>query len=269
MAEESNYSWLANMFANLEDPEEDFFSVFGTPEQMDLYSAAVSDDDLLIAAYQFEQAGSLDPIALEATATLEAAASNPYGLPLSVDRLLEIAEEYPALTITGDLLASDQTDLTDAINLSGTPGFKDNAKTIITAADNQGVDLMSAATNPANSTYIDRLAALTATLNTGFDESTFDEGAYISPMATSTFDLDGEPVAGAFGTPDGPTLEELTKEVIEGIKAEDGLTKATTQEQAEKTLGGGEATAATTATVSEAVRKAAMTGEAKGFNTLV
>lgn len=271
MAEVSNYSWLAQAFANLEDPEEDFFSVFGTPEQMDLYSAAITDDEILTAAWQFQQAGShnsTDDLNL-ALGTTELMLNNPHGQPLPLERLLQIAEEYPAITVSGDLLSNDQTTITEAIELSNTDSFADNINTITSEADNQNIDLIGAAITPETSTFADRLAALAATLPSAKEggEELFDEGAYISPMATSTFELDGEPVAGAFGTPDNMGL--TYQEVLEGIKAEQDVNAAKAQEQAEKTLGGGEATAATTTNVLEAVRKAEMTGVKKGFNTLL
>lgn len=271
MAEVSNYNWLAQAFANIEDPEEDFFSIFGTPEQMDLYSAAVTDDEILTAAWQFQQAGShnsTDDFNL-ALGTTELMLDNPHGEPLPLERLLQIAEEYPSITVSGDLLSNDQTTITEAIELSNTNSFADNINTITAEADNQNIDLIGAAITPETSTFADRLAALAATLPSAKEggEELFDEGAYISPMATSTFELDGEPVAGAVGTPDN--MGFTYQEVLEGIKAEQDVNTAKAQEQAEKTLGGGEATTATTTNVLEAVRKAEMTGVKKGFNTLL
>ena len=236
MAEVSNYSWLAQAFANLEDPEEDFFSVFGTPEQMDLYSAAITDDEILTAAWQFQQAGSHNSTdefydALGATENL--ILQNPHGQPLPLERLLQIAEEYPAITVSGDLLSNDQTTITEAIELSNTDSFADNIGTIIEDANNQDIDLISAATTPETSTFAERLAALAATLPSAKEggEELFDEGAYISPMATSTFELDGEPVAGAFGTPDDMGFSY--QEVLSAIKAENELAKTTAQANAE------------------------------------
>ena len=120
----SKYSWLSQAFGNVnntmgtDDYLADMYSVL-TPEEQDLYAAVASDNDLLIAAVQFEQAGSLDPIALETVSGM----FTIYGQGLNVEQLQQIAAEYPALTVTGDLLAEDQTDIVDAVELSNTPDF--------------------------------------------------------------------------------------------------------------------------------------------------
>ena len=222
-----------------------------TPEEQDLYAAVASDNDLLIAAVQFEQAGSLDPIALETVSGM----FTIYGQGLNVEQLQQIAAEYPALTVTGDLLAEDQTDIVDAVELSNTPDFTNSVSTITKEAENQNVDFIGSAIKPENSDLVNTLINLLPTISDTriYDEETFDEGAYISPMATSTFTLGGEGVASAF---------------ISDMKNKDELQK--TEDQAAKEIAVGGTVTDATATALTGLQKAAEGfRDYKGYNTLL
>ena len=222
-----------------------------TPEEQDLYAAVASDNDLLIAAVQFEQAGSLDPIALETVSGM----FTIYGQGLNVQQLQQIAAEYPALTVTGDLLAEDQTDIVDAVELSNTPDFTNSVSTITKEAENQNVDFIGSAIKPENSDLVNTLINLLPTISDTriYDEETFDEGAYISPMATSTFTLGGEGVASAF---------------ISDMKNKDELQK--TEDQAAKEIAVGGTVTNATATALTGLQKAAEGfRDYKGYNTLL
>ena len=228
----------------------DMYSVL-TPEEQDLYAAVASDNDLLIAAVQFEQAGSLDPIALETVSGM----FTIYGQGLNVEQLQQIAAEYPALTVTGDLLAEDQTDIVDAVELSNTPDFTNSVSTITKEAENQNVDFIGSAIKPENSDLVNTLINLLPTISDTriYDEETFDEGAYISPMATSTFTLGGEGVASAF---------------ISDMKNKDELQK--TEDQAAKEIAVGGTVTNATATALTGLQKAAEGfRDYKGYNTLL
>ena len=222
-----------------------------TPEEQDLYAAVASDNDLLIAAVQFEQAGSLDPIALETVSGM----FTIYGQGLNVEQLQQIAAEYPALTVTGDLLAEDQTDIVDAVELSNTSDFSNAVNTITEEAENQNVDFIGSAIKPENSDLVNTLINLLPTISDTriYDEETFDEGAYISPMATSTFTLGGEGVASAF---------------ISDMKNKDELQK--TEDQAAKEIAVGGTVTNATATALTGLQKAAEGfRDYKGYNTLL
>ena len=252
----SKYSWLSEAFGNVnntmgtDDYLADMYSVL-TPEEQDLYAAVASDNDLLIAAVQFEQAGSLDPIALETVSGM----FTIYGQGLNVEQLQQIAAEYPALTVTGDLLAEDQTDIVDAVELSNTPDFTNSVSTITKEAENQNVDFIGSAIKPENSDLVNTLINLLPTISDTriYDEETFDEGAYISPMATSTFTLGGEGVASAF---------------ISDMKNKDELQK--TEDQAAKEIAVGGTVTNATATALTGLQKAAEGfRDYKGYNTLL
>ena len=252
----SKYSWLSQAFGNVNNTMEtddylaDMYSAL-TPEEQDLYAAVASDNDLLIAAVQFEQAGSLDPIALETVSGM----FTIYGQGLNVQQLQQIAAEYPALTVTGDLLAEDQTDIVDAVELSNTPDFTNSVSTITKEAENQNVDFIGSAIKPENSDLVNTLINLLPTISDTriYDEETFDEGAYISPMATSTFTLGGEGVASAF---------------ISDMKNKDELQK--TEDQAAKEIAVGGTVTNATATALTGLQKAAEGfRDYKGYNTLL
>ena len=222
-----------------------------TPEEQDLYAAVASDNDLLIAAVQFEQAGSLDITALETVSEM----FTIYGDGFNVEQLQQIAAEYPALTVTGDLLAEDQTDIVDAVELSNTPDFTNSVSTITKEAENQNVDFIGSAIKPENSDLVNTLINLLPTISDTriYDEETFDEGAYISPMAPSTFTLGGEGVASAF---------------ISDMKNKDELQK--TEDQAAKEIAVGGTVTNATATALTGLQKAAEGfRDYKGYNTLL
>ena len=228
----------------------DMYSVL-TPEEQDLYAAVASDNDLLIAAVQFEQAGSLDITALETVSGM----FTIYGDGFNVEQLQQIAAEYPALTVTGDLLAEDQTDIVDAVELLNTPDFSNSVSTITKEAENQNVDFIGSAIKPENSDLVNALINLLPTISDTriYDEETFDEGAYISPMATSTFTLGGEGVASVF---------------ISDMKNKDELQKK--EEQAAKEIAVGGTVTDATATALTGLQKAAEGfRDYKGYNTLL
>ena len=222
-----------------------------TPEEQDLYAAVASDNDLLIAAVQFEQAGSLDITALETVSEM----FTIYGDGFNVEQLQQIAAEYPALTVTGDLLAEDQTDIVDAMELLNTPDFSNSVNTITKEAENQNVDFIGSAIKPENSDLVNTLINLLPTISDTriYDEETFDEGAYISPMATSTFTLGGENVASVF---------------ISDMKNKDELQKK--EEQAAKEIAVGGTVTNATGTALTGLQKAAEGfRDYKGYNTLL
>ena len=222
-----------------------------TPEEQDLYAAVASDNDLLIAAVQFEQAGSLDITALETVSEM----FTIYGDGFNVEQLQQIAAEYPALTVTGDLLAEDQTDIVDAMELLNTPDFSNSVNTITKEAENQNVDFIGSAIKPENSDLVNTLINLLPTISDTriYDKETFDEGAYISPMATSTFTLGGENVASVF---------------ISDMKNKDELQKK--EEQAAKEIAVGGTVTNATGTALTGLQKAAEGfRDYKGYNTLL